>query len=65
MDAILPGHIRDVHQAKVSLIDQCRGLQGIARPLRPHLSPSQTAQLPVDQGDKLLQAPPGRQPPSL
>jgi hypothetical protein len=44
----------DVHQSDVRFMDECRGLQGLARRLLGHLLGSQLPQLVVDQGQKLL-----------
>jgi hypothetical protein len=46
-----------IHQADVRLMDQCRGLEGLARLLLGHLLGGQLPQFVVDQGQELLRSP--------
>ena len=47
--AALPGHVPVAHQAQEGLVDQGRGLKGVAGPLAGHAPQGQGAQLVVDQ----------------
>src|SRR5215510_12642861 len=53
---VLPLNILPIDQPDESLIDQRRGLKGMARPLSYHVSTSQTMQVVVDQRRELLES---------
>ncbi len=55
MGAVLPVHLLAAQQFQVGLVDQCRGLQGVAGALPEHVAPREAPQFLVDQGDELLQ----------
>ena len=52
--AVLPLHPLIVHQAQISLVYQCRGLQAVPRALASHAPAGQSVEFPIDDGRQLL-----------
>src|SRR5688572_30712472 len=52
---VLPARVRLISQAKVSLVDQSRSLQCVARIFALHVALSHTVQLCIDQRHQLLE----------
>jgi len=47
--AVLPVRVRLVRETQIRLIDQRGSLQGVVRPLTPHVAMSELARLLIDQ----------------
>ena len=55
MGAILPLDLLDRDQPEIRLIDQRGSLERVAGALVPHVTPRQTAQLPMDEGQQAVE----------
>ena len=53
--AVLPLHLRLVNEPHVRLVDERRGLQGVADALAPQVARRELAKLAVDDGQQLVQ----------
>jgi hypothetical protein len=52
---VLPANIPPVNQPKINLINQCRGLQGVAGTFLAHVASSQSMQFRLDERNQLLE----------
>jgi hypothetical protein len=53
--AILPAHTLDIHQTKIGLVDQRRGLEGLPGMLLAHVPVGDLVQFGVDQRRQLVE----------
>jgi hypothetical protein len=51
---ILPPRTCLAYQPQVGLVDQCRGLERVPRPLTPHVPVRDLAQFPLDKRQQIL-----------
>ena len=65
MGSVLPDNLPAVEEAEEDLVDEGRRLECVCRPLAPEMGSREGAELPVDEGDELLERPILAGPPLL
>ena len=65
MGPVLPDDLPAVEEAQEELVDEGGRLEGVRRPLSPELGCREGAELPVDEGNELLERPILSGPPLL
>jgi hypothetical protein len=55
MGAVLPTHVRLIHQANIGLVDQRGGLKGVAFPFTIHETAREPVKLVVDEWVQLVE----------
>ena len=54
MSAVLPLNLLVPDQPEIRFVDECCGLEGVARAFAAHVMPCQTTQIPVDDLHELV-----------